>query len=239
MKRGLAFLLLAAVLAGCGGVPQPTQPPPTQTPWIVVVTPTARPGEATATPAASPEAPPPARVTATGLVPPVLTLTGVPAQPAGTALATLALATATRETATPSQSGNTPATGIKYPPPVLLEPPDMRPVSWNSTVLLQWSSVGELAEDEYYHLHLERRPKTANEGWYGDYIFTKGTEYRAEGPFLAPFHPSTEHGLGMVYWWVWVVKKTGEDANGKPIGVDISPFSEERVLVLESKPAGE
>jgi hypothetical protein len=111
-------------------------------------------------------------------------------------------------------------------------------VSWGSRVLLKWTSVGDLAEDEYYHLHLERRPRTPQEPWYGDYVYTKDTQFLAEGAFLAPFHPSEEHGQGVVYWWVRVVRKTGEDTNGKPVGVDISPSSEERTLNVEPKPEG-
>jgi hypothetical protein len=103
-------------------------------------------------------------------------------------------------------------------------------------MLLKWSSVGELGDDEYYHVHLERRPMTEGQEWYGDYIFTKETSFLAAVPFLAPFHHSAEHGQATVYWWVWVVQKTGEDEGGKPIGVDISPYSEERTMILEPKP---
>ena len=34
----VALCILAGLLAACGGTPEPTAPPPTQTPWIVVVT---------------------------------------------------------------------------------------------------------------------------------------------------------------------------------------------------------
>jgi len=119
-----------------------------------------------------------------------------------------------------------------------LEPPPNRPVSWGSTALLLWTPAGDLAEDEYYHVHMERRPRTAEEPWYGDYVYTKDTQFLAERDFLAPFHPAQEHGHGIVYWWVRVVRKTGEDKNGKPIGIDISPSSEERTLIVEPKPGG-
>ncbi len=151
-----------------------------------------------------------------------------------------ATATASAEAPSPTpQPTDTPnPTNFKYPPPVLSEPPIDQLVSWNGTVLLKWISVGELAEDEYYHLHLERRPRTAQEPWYGDYVYTRDTQFLAEGAFLAPFHPSEEHGQGVVSWWVRVVRKTGEDTNGKPIGVDISPSSEERTLIVDPKPEG-
>jgi hypothetical protein len=85
------------------------------------------------------------------------------------------------------------------------------------------------------HLHLERRPRAEGEEWYGDYIFTKDTEYRAEGAFLDPFHSSADHGQALVYWWVWVVHKMGQDENGKPLGLDLSSYSEERTLLLDPK----
>lgn len=109
-------------------------------------------------------------------------------------------------------------------------------MAWSGAALFKWSQVGPLRVDEYYHLHLERRPRTAGQPWYGDYVFTKETQFLAEASFLAPFHPSMEHGQATLYWWVRVVHKTGEDENGKPLGVDISPYSEERTLILDPKP---
>jgi hypothetical protein len=234
-KRLVLFAVtgaLLAILAGCGTTPEPTPAPPTQTPWIVVVTSTSgAPAEPTqapatvATPAPSPTSPP--RAT------PVSPTSGPQATEAGpTAAAPSPTPAAPTSTDAPSSSN----TVIKYPPPSLLEPPDNRPVSWQNSVLLKWTPVGELAEDEYYHVHLERRPRTAQEPWYGDYVYTRDTEFWAEGAFLAPFHPPQEHGHGVVYWWVRVVRQTGEDQNGKPIGIDISPYSEERTLILDPKP---
>ena len=48
--------------------------------------------------------------------------------------------------------------------------------------------------------------------------------------FLAPFHLPSEQGQAEVYWWVRVVRKTGEDENGKPVGVDIEPAQREANL---------
>lgn len=247
MKKYLALLALMGLLAGCGATSQPTELPPSQTPWIVIVTSTAGEAPGTQLPASTPTAQSKA-ATPTRLAQAAATKapsaaatstsgeTGESPTAAVESTGTPALAA---RTSTPTSATSTPAVGeMKYPPPVLLEPPNNRPVSWRSTVLLQWSAVGdgELQEDEYYHLHLERRPQPDNEEWYGDYVYTKETEYRAEGPFLAPFHPSSQHGPGVVYWWVRVVRRTGQDENGKPIGIDISPYSEERTLIVEPKP---
>lgn len=225
---------LAGILTGCGTTPEPTEPPPTQTPWIVIVTATPRPEEAalaqpTQTPwiiVATPTRGSKAMVEtapATGEAE-ISAATAEPTEGAGL----------TQEPPEPTEPPD--AADLKYPPPALQEPPDGRPVSWKSTVLLTWSSVGDLAEDEYYHLHLERRPEADGQDWYGDYVYTKKNQYLAEVDFLAPFHPPLDYGQGSVFWWVRVVRKTGEDENGKPTGVDIGAHSEERTLILEVKP---
>ena len=226
---------LAALLAGCGSTPEPTVPPPTQTPWIVVVTATPGAGDVaqvqpTQTPWIIIATPTPTR----GAAPATVTPTAASPTQSPTAPKPTQTKAATSKPPTPT---NTPdASDLIYPPPALLDPPNGRPVSWQSTVILEWSSVGDLAEDEYYHLHMERRPATEGEDWYGDYVYTKDTSYLAEGDFLAPFHPPVDRGEATVYWWVRVVRKTGEDKDGKPTGVDIGAHSEERTLRLEPKP---
>jgi hypothetical protein len=232
----VALSALVGALAGCGATPEPTEPPPTQTPWIVIITATAGSEEAaqvlpTQTPWIIVATPTPAsKAKAKATEAPAASPTESPA----------AVEEPTEETAPtlepPAPTDTPSAEDLRYPPPALLEPPDGRPVSWKNTVLLKWSSVGELAEDEYYHLHLERRPEAEGQEWYGDYVYTKENEHLAEAEFLAPFHPPAEYEKGMVYWWVRVVRKTGEDKNGKPVGVDISARSEERTLTLDAKP---
>jgi hypothetical protein len=216
MEKGLPAVVvlaaLVAVLAGCGTTPQPTPPPPTQTPWIIVVT---------ATPGGD----------GTGSGAPTQTPWIVVATP--TRQGTRAPGSTRAPAATPTL---VPPPPLKYPAPVPIEPPDRQPISWQSIVLLKWTEVGDLAPDEYYKLHLERRGQAPGEVWYGDYIYTKEPEYRAQGPFLAPFHPPAADGKAEVHWWVSVVQKTGEDEHGKPVGVDLSPKSEERTLLLDPKP---
>jgi hypothetical protein len=111
-------------------------------------------------------------------------------------------------------------------------------VGWKDTITLVWQGVGELGADEYYHVHMDRPPPTAGVEWYGDYIYTKDTTLLVEASFLAPFHLAEEHGSAEVYWWVRVVRKTGEDENGKPVGVDISSPSEKRFFVVAPRPGG-
>jgi hypothetical protein len=244
MRRDFGLLvlmgLLVATVAGCGATPEPSVPPPTQTPWIVVMTATTRPESepqvqptqtpwvVVATPTQIRQATPKPTEAATARPGATVEPTDTPRAPVPT------------DTSAPEGPTNTPEPGaLKYPSPVLLDPPPNRPVSWRSTVLLQWTSVGELAADEYYHVHLERPPKTAAEQWYGDYVYTKEVSYLAEGAFLAPFHLPEEQGPAVVYWWVRVVRKTGEDETGKPIGIDISLPSQKWTLILDPKPAGQ
>jgi hypothetical protein len=152
------------------------------------------------------------------------------------------LETAGASTPTPPEaelatSTSTPeASALKYDAPELLEPADGSRIPWKGTLLLTWSSAGTLTGDEYYHLHFERPPRTESEQWYGDYVFTKDTEFLLQGAFLAPFHLSADQGEAAVEWWVRVVRKTGEDAGGKPEGSDVGLHSERRTLILEPKP---
>jgi hypothetical protein len=195
------------VVTATSGPDEVAVQPPTQTPWNIVATPTKA----------------PTRPAGTGPVPEAT----LPAEPTREEAETPAPATAT---------GKPASEALKYPPPALIDPPNDRPVSWGSTVVLEWTSVGKLAEDEYYHLHLERRPLREGQEWYGDYVFTKETSVLVDQNFLAPFHHEAKHGQAVVFWWVRVVRETGEDQAGKPVGTDVGAPSEERTLALDPKP---
>jgi hypothetical protein len=239
MKKLFGLLALVGVLlgalVGCNSTPEPMEVPPTQTPWIVVVTatpepesvaeaqPTQTPWIVVATPTRSKQPKPTPTKAATG------------SGPEATADST---ATLVRPTPTqPPTATDTPAPGqLKFPPPVLLDPPTGGRVPWKSRVLLRWDSVGELAQDEYYSLQFDRPVKTEGMTAYGDYVYVKDTEYLWEGSALAPFHPPEVQGEATVFWWVRVVRQTGEDENGKPVGLELSPASEKWTLILEPKP---
>jgi hypothetical protein len=235
MKRALALVLLLALLAACRGTPVATEPPPTQTPWIVVVTSTSVAQEAGEAPPAT-AAPPTATAQATATSVPATATMRPTQETAGSAQQTPVATASPVPQAGIVATGPSPTGARLYEAPTLLEPAEDQTVAWSGAALFKWSQVGSLRADEYYHLHLERRPRTAGQPWYGDYVFTKETQFLAEASFLAPFHPSVEHGQATLYWWVRVVHKTGEDENGKPLGIDISPYSEERTLILDPKP---
>jgi hypothetical protein len=236
MKEVVRLLALVVLLSiapiGCGTTPEPAQPAPTQAPGTTELAPTQPPrtlapteGEKTATPASLPPTP-------------TRPFTATPAESVE-ATATSSMATAAPEataTAAPPGPTDTAQPDFKFPAPQLLAPTDGVSISWNYTVLLEWSAVAKLAPDQYYRLHLDAVREVNGEPWYGDYVFTKDTSYRVEGAFLAPFHPPEEQGRAVVSWWVEVVRKTGEDVNGKPVGVPISPASEKWTFITEPKP---
>jgi hypothetical protein len=248
MKRWLpavlALILTLALLNACGSTPTATAPAPsataqaivvtelvtlplqpTQTPWIIVATPTPVPTasvsrtRAAVTPTVdvteNPMAKPGATTTTTTT--PGTTATQAPARPAPTLTP--------RPSATP-----------KYSAPILSEPPYGVSISWSYKALLIWQPVGDLAEDEYYCVRLDAYRESDQSPWYGDYVFTKDSSFLAGDAFLAPFHPPESQGRANVYWWVSVVRKTGEDQAGKPVGVEISPPSDKWLFVAEPKP---
>ena len=151
MKQILALTLCLALLVACGGTPVATDPPPTQTPWIVVVTSTPAPQETSeASPAATVPSASTPRATATrraGGATPSPAVTEVSVLPATSGV------TAEPQIEVNQVPTEAPLTRVMiYPPPSLLDPPQDQPVSWGSTMLLQWTSVGELAEGEVREL---------------------------------------------------------------------------------------
>jgi hypothetical protein len=222
--------LLVTTLLGCGGTPVPTSPPQPQAPAETTLPPTQPPPTSVATKAASTPFTP--RPTPTSEGP-----TASPAAPSPTATSPKPseVPSSTIPAAPPTPTA-TAQLALKYPAPVLLNPPDGVLITWNYTALLEWGPVGKLAPDEYYDLQLDAYLETTGKFWYGDYVYTKDTSYRVEAAFKAPFVPPQEQGRAIVYWWVRVVRKTGEDQAGKPLGVDISPPSDKRTFITEAKP---
>ena len=246
MRKDVGFLILMALLvalvAGCGTTPEPTEPPPTQTPWVVIVTSTAESDRATPvqpTEASQTAVATPARATQKAPTP-TEGATVVPTTSGVTVEATepLPSPTATQEAAAPTATHTPETMELKYGAPILLDPPSNMSVSWGSTVLFKWTTVGELAADEYYAVEFHRPPKPGMQE-YGDTFFEKGTEYLWAGSAKDPFHPPEVQGPVVVDWWVRVVRKTGETESGKPFGIDLSLPSQKWTLILNPKPGGQ
>jgi hypothetical protein len=261
-KLFVALLLLGSVtgiVAGCGTTPEPTVLPLTQTPWIIVVT--ATPGQESLGEAQPTQTPLIFVVTATpgkeqvAEMLPTQTPWIVVATPTSdrrakpTSTDAQARATASggatiqpTDTATPGKTAppkptRTPAADTSvYPPPSLREPPEGARVPWRSELTLEWDPVGELAEDEYYRVDLHRPSETEGLSEYGDSVLSKEPSAVFRHSFLAAFHPPEVQGDAEVEWWVKVVRKTGEDENGKPVSLDLSAPSGKRTLVFDPKP---
>ena len=109
-------------------------------------------------------------------------------------------------------------------------------MQWRAELTLEWEPVGELAEDEYYRVDLYRPSETEGLSEYGDSVLSKEPIAVFRHSFLAAFHPPEVQGDAEVEWWVRVVRKTGEDENGKPVSLDLGAASGRRTLVFDPKP---
>jgi len=246
MKRWLpavlALILTLALLNACGSTLTATLPAPTTTPQVIVVTelvtlppqPTQTPWIIVATPRPVPTAS--GSRTRAAVTPTVDVTKKATAKPGATTTTTPGT-TATQAPTSPAPTLTPrPSATPKYAAPILSEPPYGVSISWSYKALLIWQPVGDLAEDEYYCVRLDAYRESDQSPWYGDYVFTKDSSFLAGDAFLAPFHPPKSQGRANVYWWVSVVRKTGEDQAGKPVGVEISPPSDKWLFVAEPKP---
>lgn len=112
-----------------------------------------------------------------------------------------------------STGGPTPTATVPppYPAPNLLLPQDGQYYSLaNDNVTLQWASVGELRENEYYHVIV--LDVTEGSGTRRIDAYVKDTKY------LVPtsFRPS-ESNPHVMRWWVETVRQIGSNNRGEPV----------------------
>jgi serine/threonine protein kinase len=182
---------------------------------------------ATRLPTFTPSASPPPKPTAT-------VLQTVTAAPTGEATAT---GTATRApTRTPTRTPtrrpptSTPepaASGQEYPAPILAGPADGAVFTSDQRVELSWRPVGQLADEEHYKITVAY----AHQGqtWYDEVPWTRDTNWLlSEHRYLLDLCDD-----GRYRWSVQIVRRTGVDADGKPVGTPLSPASEERTLTWQ------
>lgn len=119
----------------------------------------------------------------------------------------------------------TPTAPPPYPAPNLLLPADGATFDLSSdTVTLQWAAVGELRENEFYHVVVVD--------------VTEGTgtrridQYVTDTKFIVPtsFRPG-ESRPHIMRWWVETVRQSGSNARGEPIYVSAGAASDERDFV--------
>jgi hypothetical protein len=92
--------------------------------------------------------------------------------------------------------------------------------------------VGELPSDAFYevsvaYIHL-------GQTWHDDVPWTRDTSWTlSEHAYLKDLSDNDEFR-----WSVQVMRQTGTDAGGKPVGVPLSPQSEERLLIWKTADVG-
>ncbi len=91
----------------------------------------------------------------------------------------------------------------------------------DAVIVLNWVSVGILAEDEWYVLRLRYEAEVAAQP---PSVWTKTTSWRVP----ADIYPSPDVEPRLLRWDVAVMRQTGTGPDGTAEGVDISPVSDTR-----------
>jgi hypothetical protein len=222
----LASIQSTQVLAS-GPTSSPTaSPTPSSTPTATpTATDTPEPPTATATPLPSTDTPlPPTATTMPPTVTPVpptstpVPPTSTPVPPTSTPLPT--------PSRTPVPSPRPPATptDIPFPAPPLLNPQDQQVFLKGDEIVLEWQPVGPLPADAFYVPVVAYSHQGAT--WTDETPWTQNTRWTL-----------SEHGYlfdlsddGLFNWAVQVMRKTGEDGEGRPVGRPVSPMSEQRTF---------
>jgi LysM repeat protein len=123
-------------------------------------------------------------------------------------------------TATPWPDTPTPMSG--YSAPILLTPADGQVVANQDTALLTWASVGILADDEWYVLHL-RVPGDAEQL---EPVWTKTTSWRVPAD-LRSSDDAIEESFN---WQVGIMRLISTSPDGFRQTESLSPLSEMRVF---------
>ena len=88
-------------------------------------------------------------------------------------------------------------------------------------IVLNWASVGILAEDEWYVLRLRYEAQGATQP---PNVWTKTTSWRVP----ADIYPPADVEPRLLHWDVTIMRQTHTGPDGTPEGVDISPVSATR-----------
>ena len=131
-----------------------------------------------------------------------------------------------------------PAVSKKYEAPKLLSPDDKAPFDPGYQPRFEWTSVGKLDKDEYYHITFRAMTldgKVAK--WWGHNLqATSWAPNEVEAEAIRP--PANETGSYYVSWWVAVYRRVSGDPAGNPNqweGFQISPDSEWRTIEMKPK----
>ena len=117
------------------------------------------------------------------------------------------------------------------PIPELLGPADGREFAAEDEVVLNWQSVGTLPAEAYYVVTVAFQH--LGDTWYDEIPWLRETSWTlSEHDYLVELSDDAKF-----LWSVQVMMRTGQDAEGNPAGVAISPSSETRTL-LWHRPTG-
>ena len=144
------------------------------------------------------------------------------------------LPTPTPRPATPTpQPTATPTVVIRFPAPELTSPSDGTPYSDTSVIWLEWNSVGAMAPDEGYVIHVGYVVADEQTEWVHDQ-FVQETAWRVE----AWLHSRAPQESRRYRWYVQVVQVSRDaagdvlrDDDGKIVGQPVSPESERLTFI--------
>ena len=123
-------------------------------------------------------------------------------------------------TAVPTLTASPTVTGTPLPAPELSSPEDGRAFAAQDEIVLRWQSVGTLPADAYYVITVAYA--RLGDTWYDETPWIQDTSWTlSEHDYLVGLSDD-----GQFQWSVQVMLRTGLDAEGKPIGIAISPSSE-------------
>lgn len=126
----------------------------------------------------------------------------------------------------------TPTNPPPYPAPNLLLPQDGAAFDLNSdTITLQWAAVGELRENEFYHVVILDVTEGSGTRRIDDYV--KDTKYIV--PTNMRPGESTAH---ILRWWVEPVRQVGSNSRGEPVYDQAGEQSRRRDFSWAGAPTG-
>ena len=118
----------------------------------------------------------------------------------------------------------TPTPGPAWPAPTLLAPPDGTAFEGADTIiLLNWTSVGILDEDEWYVVRARRSGAVAQQL---PLVWTKTTSWRLPSEYYIEGLEEPQQ----FFWQVSIMRQTGVKDDGAPTGEEASPSSGTRTF---------
>jgi LysM repeat protein len=118
----------------------------------------------------------------------------------------------------------TPTPGPPWPAPLLLAPPDGASFEGEeAAIVLNWASVGILAQDEWYVLRLRRAGPIAQQL---PAVWTKATSWRLPAELYLPGLEEPQQ----FYWHVTILRQTGTGEDEIRTGEMVSPATPTRIL---------